>query len=202
MRFTVMLSFCDECESFATSDGGDEAVPPMASDVPELAYDSEASRYDGVMPERKLAYDIAALPGRQRFHITENGDEVIPSTGAEALRYYGVTKKQKGTNISRLSSEMIPVAGEMAAAAQDLGLRPPVITAGSDGKHKKRSLHYSNRGLDFRGNDITDAKGRRQARLVQTRLGGDYDILFEQPKDKPPAYDHFHTEFDPPTKRR
>lgn len=189
----------------AQSDGRFPRAGADSAGAPHLPYDFEALRKaesSEFTPERKLDYDIPALPGRQRFHITENGREVIPSSGTQGLVYYGVSKKQKGTNISRLSAEMIPVIGEMAAAAQDLGLRRPVITAGSDGRHKRGSLHYRNRGLDFRGNDITDAEGRRQAKLVQVRLGEDYDILFEQPNGKPPAHDHFHTEFDPPSKRR
>lgn len=183
----------------------DEARNRTASgNAPRLTYDINAlngGEASNVTPEKRLDYDISALPGRQRFHITNDGQEVIPATGAEALGYYSVSKKS-GANISGLSAKMIPTIGEMAAAAADLRLPKPVITAGSNGKHKKNSLHYKNLGLDYRGNNITDAQGRALGGLVQTRLGQDYDAFFEQPDGKPPAYDHFHAEYDPPKIRR
>jgi len=96
---------------------------------------------------------------------------------------------------------MLPVVGEVAAAAADLGIPPPVLTSGNDGiEHGERSLHYRNRAVDFRGNTISDAKGLAMRNLLRRRLGDQYDILFEVFKE--PARDHLHVEFDPPKNGR
>lgn len=191
-----------DAEPFAVRSGGDEAAGLTILDTPKLAYDVEALRVgsDPTLPEKKLKYDVSALPGRPRFYITERGMPVVPTTGIQALNYYGVNKKA-GVDITNLAPVMIPVIGELSAAAQDLRLPRPVITSGRDSKkHLKTSLHYRNKALDFRGNDITDTKGRALGRLVQARLGSNYDAFFE-PGKKDPTNDHIHAEYDPKIKR-
>lgn len=170
---------------------------------PKLEYDIEAimrGESHPMTPEKKLKYDITALPGRPRFDITNEGKTVTPVTGAQAIGYYGVSKKS-GADVSGLKAQMLPTIGEMAAAAEDLRLPRPVITAGSNGEHHKNSLHYKDLALDYRGNNIDDAKARAMRDLVDKRLGHGYDVLFEQQKGKP-QNDHFHLEYDPPKVRR
>lgn len=147
---------------------------------------------------KKLKYDIAGLPGRHRFEVTLGGKAVLPTTANRALGYYGVGRKD-GADIGNLDSVMIPTIGEIAAAAQDLRLPPRVITAGRDGTHKETSLHYKGRALDYRGNDITDNQADSLGKLVQRRLGQDYDVFFE-PHRTNRLIDHIHAEYDP--KRR
>ncbi|MDY7097540.1 MAG: hypothetical protein SXU28_05325, partial [Pseudomonadota bacterium] len=65
-----------------------------------------------------------------------------------------------------------------------------------DSTHSAGSLHYEDRALDFRGNNISDAQGAEFARLVSDILGADYDVLFETYPSNP-ANDHLHVEYDP-----
>jgi hypothetical protein len=58
------------------------------------------------------------------------------------------------------------------------------------------SLHYSDRALDFRGNNITDAQGRQLEAEVRAILGNRYDVHFEIFPDRP-SNDHLHVEYDP-----
>jgi hypothetical protein len=167
-----------------------------------LGYDIGSLRDDinGVISGKRLKYDISALPGRQRFHITDQGHDVIPATGAQALGYYGVDKKA-GVDIANLSPVMIPSMGEVAAATGDLRLPRPVITSGRDSSdHKRTSRHYRNLDLDYRGNNISNVQGDELGRLVQTRLGRNYDAFFE-PHPEYPARDHIHVEYDPKVRR-
>lgn len=64
-----------------------------------------------------------------------------------------------------------------------------VITAGTDGKHMKGSLHYKGLALDYRSRQLK--KSARDDLLKEGRqvLGPDYDFIEED--------DHFHAEHDP-----
>jgi hypothetical protein len=99
-------------------------------------------------------------------------------------------------DIGSLDPAMAPVIRAVAVAAERLGLPQPVITSGNDGRHSRGSLHYDNRALDFRGNNITDAQGRALANEVRRMLGTGYDVIFETFPGNP-ANDHLHIEFDP-----
>lgn len=79
------------------------------------------------------------------------------------------------------------------------GLRP-VITAGSDGKHKRGSLHYQDRALDLRGNNVDPRTADEILRSLRAKVGADYDVLFETYPDNP-ANNHFHIEYQPKTAR-
>ena len=52
------------------------------------------------------------------------------------------------------------------------------------------------KALDYRGNNITDAKLRRYAAEVGSRLGSDYDAIAEI-SSRNPVNDHLHVEYDP-----
>jgi hypothetical protein len=108
----------------------------------------------------------------------------------------GVEVKNAGVRISRLDANMAPVIEAVATAARRLGLPTPVITSGNDSRHMNGSLHYSNRALDFRGNNITDAQGRQLEAEVRAILGDRYDVHFEIFPDRP-SNDHLHVEYDP-----
>lgn len=112
---------------------------------------------------------------------------------------------------------------EMARAIQVvLEEAPPtrdgnvVLTSGSEGEpgdgiHSDTSLHYEEHGasaVDFRGwnlrgeggHQLTVASRRAEgafwAARVQARLGGDYDVLWEE-SDADPRFDHLHVEYEP-----
>jgi len=178
------------------------AATAAAGNGARLAYEIDELAPAFVAPNRsepRLRYDIAALPGRARYHIARDRGPISPATPSAALSIYGIGKKP-GANIGGLVPTMIPVMGEVAAAAEDLRLPRPVLTSGNDGHHKRRSLHYQNRALDFRGNNIRDFQGHALHKLLRMRLGDQYDVLFEQNEN--PQNDHIHVEYDPPKRRR
>ena len=73
--------------------------------------------------------------------------------------------------------------------------RPPTLTAGRDGVHSEKSLHYGTpedtreRAIDLRTNDL-DGTQKAQARAGLIRLLGPlFDVVLEAT--------HMHIEFDP-----
>jgi hypothetical protein len=118
-----------------------------------------------------------------------------PIDGRAVAQQHGVGVKNKAVKISSLHPKMEPVIEAVAAAAQELGLPTPVITSGNDSGHKQGSLHYMNRALDFRGNNISKAQGNAFAANVFSRVGGDYDVIFETFANT--ANNHLHVEYDP-----
>jgi hypothetical protein len=115
--------------------------------------------------------------------------------GRAVAEAHGVSIKNNNVKISNLHPKMEAVIAAVAEVASDMGLPKPVITSGNDSSHKHGSLHFSNRALDFRGNNITITNGRTLATRVATIVGGDYDVIFETFADK--ANNHLHAEFDP-----
>lgn len=72
----------------------------------------------------------------------------------------GVAVKSAGVRLGQLDPSMEPVIRSVAAVAREQGLPGVVITSGNDSRHSRNSLHYADRALDFRGNNITVAQGR------------------------------------------
>lgn len=107
----------------------------------------------------------------------------------------GVEVKGASVRISRLDSSMSPAIQAVAEAARRLGLPTPVITSGNDSRHMNGSLHYSDRALDFRGNNISIAQGRAFQNEVRAILGDRYDVAFETFTNR--SNNHLHVEFDP-----
>jgi hypothetical protein len=116
--------------------------------------------------------------------------------GREVAALHGVGVKSEAVNISNLHPAMGPVIIAVAEAAKEMGLPKPVITSGNDSSHKQGSLHFKNRALDFRGNNITILQGKALAAKVTKLVGKDYDVLFETFVGNP-ANNHLHVEFDP-----
>jgi len=108
---------------------------------------------------------------------------------------HGVGVKSAGVKISKLHQAMGPVIAAVAQAANALGLPKPVITSGNDSGHKQGSLHFKDRALDFRGNNITIAQGKALRAKVIASVGPDYDVLFETFVNQ--SNNHLHVEFDP-----
>ena len=61
--------------------------------------------------------------------------------------------------------------------------------------HKPSSLHYKNRAIDLRANDIDDEKANKISKEVSRALGPDYDVLFEKKSNR--ILNHIHIEYDP-----
>jgi hypothetical protein len=93
-----------------------------------------------------------------------------------------------------LSSVTTPPVVLIAAAAVNArnALDLPgdtIITSGNDKTHKRGSLHYRDRALDFRTRDLSAADAQRWAKEVKRRLGRNFDVVVEG--------DHLHIEHDP-----
>ena len=107
----------------------------------------------------------------------------------------GVAVKSAAVKIGQLHPKMGAVIVAVAEAAKAMGLAQPVITSGNDSNHMNGSLHFKNRALDFRGNNIKVSVGKLLGENVADRLGSDYDVIFETFLQ--PANNHLHVEFDP-----
>jgi hypothetical protein len=85
---------------------------------------------------------------------------------------------------------MAAVANVAASLPHDV-----VITAGTDGQHKKGSKHYSYEALDIRSKNFPDLASKQAfIKAVMNRLGSDYDGFLELPNT---PNEHFHIEYDP-----
>lgn len=170
----------------------------MALDGPVLGRGDAIHRH-GTVPElqqfRPEPFAIV-LPGE----VTPAAPVAPPATGPFDGRVVaaevGVAIKSDRVDIDALHPSMDPVIRAVAQAADQLGLPQPVITSGNDSRHSDGSLHYQDRALDFRGNNITDAQGLALRDAVRDILGPDYDVLFETFPGNP-ANDHLHVEYDP-----
>jgi hypothetical protein len=107
----------------------------------------------------------------------------------------GVGVKSASVNLSSLHPKMEAAIIAVAQVAAELGFPTPVITSGNDSSHKQGSLHFVNRAIDFRGNNITITQGNTFRERVATAIGGDYDVLFETFAEE--SNNHLHVEFDP-----
>ncbi|ATY32525.1 VgrG-related protein [Sphingomonas psychrotolerans] len=124
--------------------------------------------------------------------VSINADTI---DGNEVAAANGVDVKNSGVKIAKLDARMGPVIVAIADVARSLGLPRPVITSGNDSGHMTGSLHFKNRALDFRGNNLKISVGQRLAADVATRLGAGYDVIFETFAN--PARNHLHVEYDP-----
>lgn len=128
-------------------------------------------------------------------------EAVTPGAGTDTIdgnavaAAHGVAVKSKAVKIGKLHPTMAPAIVAVAAAAGELGLPTPVITSGNDSKHMKGSLHFKDRALDFRGNNVKVSVGKQFEKAVAARLGRDYDVVFETFMN--PANNHLHVEYDP-----
>ena len=90
--------------------------------------------------------------------------------------------------------KVVIIAAAVVNAANVLGLgQDMLITSGNDGKHMKKSKHYTNAALDFRtkhlqGNEKDDLRDE-----VKHRLGSTYDVILE---DRGGLNEHLHVEWN------
>ena len=63
------------------------------------------------------------------------------------------------------------------------------ITSGTEGKHKKGSLHPDGLAIDIRSNSLSGITKAEVAAALQERLGAQFDVIAET--------DHIHIEFQP-----
>jgi LysM repeat protein len=170
----------------------------MALDGPVLGRGQAIHRH-GTVPElqryRPGEFTVA-LPGQAvappRDGATPTGG---PIDGRIIAAQNGVEIKSPSVRIGNLDPAMQRTVEAVAQAARRLGLPTPVITSGNDSRHRDGSLHYENRALDFRGNNISAAQGIALQNEVRRILGSQYDVIFETFRNT--SNNHLHIEFDP-----
>ena len=150
------------------------------------------NRYPKELAKALAAFDGAAAappaaPAAQPADGSIDGNAVAAANG--------VAVKSAAVKIGKLHPKLGPAIVAVAEAAKALGLPQPVITSGNDSGHMAGSLHFKNRALDFRGNNVKASVGQALAAAVAQRLGGDYDVIFET--FLKPANNHLHVEYDP-----
>jgi hypothetical protein len=101
-----------------------------------------------------------------------------------------------GANISNLDQHL----QDQLFKIQDvysciIGNPTPWITAGNDGRHMKNSLHYENRAIDLRANDLTAGQAAAIVSLLYITLPDGYYIQYETFPN--PQNNHIHIEYDP-----
>lgn len=70
-----------------------------------------------------------------------------------------------------------------------------VVTAGTDGKHMKGSLHYAGLALDLRIKRVQMFRRQALCDDLKRALGAGWDVVLEQSRSNP-ANDHIHVEYD------
>jgi conjugal transfer mating pair stabilization protein TraG len=111
--------------------------------------------------------------------------------GRPYARQFGISLKS-GANIQAIDGGLVPAMAAVAEEAKHLNLPRSAITSGNDSsQHEAGSAHYDNRGLDFRGKNMTVDQGREWATRVSEKLGKGYGVQFEVFPDQPER-NHLH----------
>lgn len=86
----------------------------------------------------------------------------------------------------------------LAAAVSNVARDLPwdvTITAGTDGRHRAGSKHYSSEALDVRSRNFPSKRAKQDfVAAVLLRLGPGYEMFLES---EGKANEHFHLEYDP-----
>ena len=97
-------------------------------------------------------------------------------------------KIKRSVEIYGLHEKMQKVLNTVEEIWDDYG-QEAVITAGRDGTHKKNSLHYSGKALDFRIRYFADELHEEIAERLSEELGDAFDVVLHST--------HIHVEYDP-----
>lgn len=151
------------------------------------------NRYPAELADALRMLDGQGPAGVAREDTARTASSTID--GNAVARDNDVSVKSASVRMGRLDASMGPVIVAVAQAARELGLPRPVITSANDSRHGNDSLHYENRALDFRGNNISIADGQRLEARVNAILGPGYDVIFETFVNS--SNNHLHVEHDP-----
>lgn len=163
-----------------------------------LSYYDKPGTNSASMTATRALRDVLSNIDRSASTPVTDRPQVVSGTidGNAEARRNGISVKSSAVRSTNLDANMSPVFVAVAQAARELGLPTPVITSGNDSTHMNGSLHYQNRALDFRGNNITLAQGQRFEDRVKELLGASFDVSFEIFPSRP-SNNHLHVEFDP-----
>ncbi len=167
-----------------------------ALDGPRLGR-GNAIHHHGTVPElqrHRPGHFLVDLPdiAPTSAPVPMNGRRVDGNAIAAAN---GVGVKNQSVKLGQLDPAMEAAIRTVATVARQQDLPPPVITSGNDSRHKRGSLHYADKALDFRGNNITVVQGRTLRDAVRAGLGSRYDVEFEVFPNA--SNNHLHVEYDP-----
>lgn len=178
----------------------DENIANIQDLLRDLGYDinDQHGRYRGIFgpsTERaiKRFQDEAGLPVTGKID-TRTYKELLERKRLSSLPA-GLEKKP-GAVISGLCQQIRQTFPIIINAWRQFNGPTPVITSGNDGTHRLDSLHYSNRAIDLRGNNISDETLQFIAKEVKRQLGADYDVIAEIFPGNP-SRDHLHIEYQP-----
>ncbi|MBF0634541.1 MAG: hypothetical protein HQK85_07790 [Nitrospinae bacterium] len=114
----------------------------------------------------------------------------------------GLFTVKAGANIDNLDIKIKISLDILDIVAKKHNAPAPVITSGNDSSdHKKDSLHYKDRAIDVRGNNVSVEKMKEMAKELKKELGPDYDVIPEIFPDDP-GDNHIHIELDPKEARK
>lgn len=100
-----------------------------------------------------------------------------------------------GVKLEGLMPEIIVGLLVVQSAFRDIAPKSEfVITAMTDGKHMKNSLHYKGLAVDIRSNMLDEPLKFKILHEGKRRLGANFDFILEGLNT---AQEHYHLEFDP-----
>jgi len=78
---------------------------------------------------------------------------------------------------------------------KDKSGKTPTITSGNDSTHMGKSLHYENRAIDVRSQDLSESEKDTILATLKAKLNPiGYDVILES---RGKTSEHFHLEYDP-----
>jgi hypothetical protein len=98
--------------------------------------------------------------------------------------------------LATVRPKSLVIAAAVINSANAIGLeKDMVITAGTDGQHRRGSKHYTGEALDIRTKTLTRAERVGFIAHLKRKLGANYDVVLE---DVGRANELLHVERDPP----
>ncbi len=100
----------------------------------------------------------------------------------------GALALKPGVDFSNLQPQMGLAAQIVTTTYSQRGYEC-TITSAADGRHGRRSLHYTGFALDFRVRHIPKRERPALAKAIRRALGNSFDVILFS--------NHIHTEYDP-----
>ena len=99
-----------------------------------------------------------------------------------------------GANLANLDGKLVAVIPEISRTYHDIAGADyqTVITSGNDSPdHRYNSLHYADKAIDFRANDLDAVRAQQVFEGIKSELGDRYLVLLE---DVGTARQHLHVQ--------
>jgi hypothetical protein len=120
--------------------------------------------------------------------------------------------KKPEVELSSIDSNISSTYDSIVSVWKDNKAPTPVITSGNDGIHRgsnkkgtdcstaakcretSSSLHYKNKAIDLRANNVTETEAQKLADDLQKKLGDKYEVVLEKFTNK--TNNHIHIEYE------